>query len=87
MSDLMIPAWVEPMMRALRPELRKKLSLRDIDDIRKSVEPQIAAEREQVARLVGALEQIAQLDYTRGAVNMAATKANAIARAALGEGK
>jgi len=43
--------------------------------------------RERVARLVGAMEQIAQLDYTRGAVNMAATKANAIARAALGEGK
>lgn len=42
--------------------------------------------RERVARLVGALQDIAQLDYTRGAVNMAATKANAIARTAL-EGK
>ena len=41
--------------------------------------------RERVARLVGALEQIAQLDYTRGAVNMAATKAVAIARTALGD--
>jgi len=51
------------------------------------VEAERDALRERVARLVGAMEQIAQLDYTRGAVNMAATKANAIARAALGEGK
>jgi len=53
-SDLMIPEWVEPMMRALRPELRKKLSLRDINDIRKWVEAQITAERARADGLEGA---------------------------------
>lgn len=52
MSDLMIPDWVAPIMRALRPELRKKLSLRDIDDIRKSVDSLIAAERERAEKFM-----------------------------------
>ena len=42
MSELHIPPEVADAMRALRPELRKKLSLRDIDDMTRPFRKRIA---------------------------------------------
>lgn len=42
MSELHIPTQVAEAMRALRPELRKKLSLRDIDEMTRPFRTRIA---------------------------------------------
>ena len=52
-SELHVPPQVADAMRALRPELRKKLSLRDIDDMTRPF-------RERIAELEGALREIAE---------------------------
>jgi len=53
-SGLIFPTWLEPLMRSMRPELRKKLSLRDIDEIVKGVRAimsdELAAERARAER-------------------------------------
>jgi hypothetical protein len=63
----MIPEWVEPLMRGLRPELRKRLSLRDIDEIYKSVADIMAAELAEARRDAEALRELLAMaaEYTR----------------------
>ena len=50
MSELHIPPEVADAIRALRPELRRKLSLRDIDDMTRPFRQRIAALEEDLER-------------------------------------